>query len=186
MTAVDSKSNHPIFLVGYMCSGKSTLGRALARALGTDFIDLDDYIESRQGRTIAEIFAADGEAAFRQAEADALDEVIAASGRSRQVIALGGGTPCRPGVMDRLNDAGMAVHLTAPVARLVERLELGAAQRPLVAGKSAGELTAFVTAMLAERNPYYSLARYTFDSSRLEDQAQIDESVARFIATLLS
>lgn len=185
MSANDNNKNCPIFLVGYMCSGKSTLGRALARALNTDFVDLDDYIEHKQGRTIAEIFATDGEAAFRTAEATALDEVIGGNSGRRTIVALGGGTPCRPGVMDRLNAAGIAVHLDAPVDRLVERLKLGAEKRPLVAGKSACQLTEYVTSMLTVRNPFYTKARHNFDSSRLETESQIDESVARFIATFL-
>ena len=171
----------PIFLVGYMCSGKSTLGRALACALGCEFIDLDDVVEKQAGRTISEIFATDGEASFRRMESEALRSVL----NRRAIIALGGGTPCHGDNMDVINKAGLSVLLEAPVPRLVERLLLGGDKRPLVAGKSADELTRFVTSALATRAPHYNKAACRFDSSRLENENEINESVNRFITQIL-
>lgn len=171
----------PVFLVGYMCSGKSTLGRALARSLDCEFIDLDDEVEARAGRPITEIFATDGEAAFRRMESEAMVRLL----NRRAVIALGGGTPCHNDNMEAVNRAGLSVFLEAPVERLVERLVLGADKRPLAAGKNVDELTQLVTSGLAARGPFYRKARYRFDSSSLENQSQIDESVNRFIAQFL-
>lgn len=171
----------PIFLVGYMCSGKTTLGRALADKLGCEFVDLDEYIESRQGCSIADIFVRDGEASFRAIEQKALDEVINNHATTNAVIALGGGTPCVAGVMAKLNRVGLTVHLRTDVDRIVERLIEGGTKRPMVARKDEATLKAMVREMLNEREPYYSLAAFDFDSTLLETQAQIDGTVERFI-----
>lgn len=168
-----------------MCSGKSTLGEALARALHSEFIDLDDYIERSRKRTIADIFSTEGETAFRQIENTALDEILTRCGGTDAVIALGGGTPCRPGVMDKLNSVALTVHLTTTVERFVERLMLGGDKRPLATGKDARELTDMVEEMLKLRNPFYNMASATFDSTYLEDEKQVTESVTAFIKSLL-
>ena len=175
----------PLFLVGFMCSGKTTLGQSLARCLDAPYIDLDEAIEQRQGRTISRIFAESGEEEFRRVEHSVLNALIAETAGSFAVFALGGGTPCRPGTMEKLNDAGITVHLDTNIPRFVERLLLGADRRPLVAGKNEEEITRLVTEMLAERNPYYRKARHTFDSSLLEDEEQINASTQRFINTIV-
>lgn len=166
-----------------MCSGKSTLGRALARRLGRRFVDLDEYIEDVTGMTVSEIFATHGEPEFRRIESEALASV---SGGTSAVVAVGGGTPCFGDNMSRMNDTGTTVWLQAPVGRLLERLRLGADQRPLVAGKTDAELERFVAASLAGRNPYYALAQWQFDSSTLENSVQIAESVERFIDQIIN
>ena len=159
-----------------MCSGKTTLGKELATRLNVDFIDLDEYIEHRAGCTISEIFATDGEDAFRRLESDSLAQVIERYGDHTVVMALGGGTPCRPGVMERLNEVGVTVHLDVPVWRFVERLVEGASKRPLVAGKSKDELADYVKSMLDLRNPYYTQALLRFDASQLETAEQVKKS----------
>ena len=183
---IRSRMNAPIFLVGFMCSGKSTFGKALAARLEVDFIDLDDYIVTRCGRSVSEIFRDEGEVGFRRIEAEALQNVLNSHEATCAVIALGGGTPCREGVMETLAEKGVTVHLDAPIERLVERLILGAAQRPLIAGKTPSEIKAFVEKSLSARNPFYSRALHTFDSSLLETEAQISQSVSRFINQILS
>ena len=99
------------FLIGYMGSGKTTLGRAVAARTGIRFIDLDDYIEEREGCSIREIFASRGEDAFRAIERDALQEV---SRMADTLVACGGGTPCFGDNMDLLNRCGLTVYLDAP------------------------------------------------------------------------
>ena len=178
--------SRPVFLVGFMCSGKTTLGEALAKSLGVPFVDLDLYIEESLGSTISRIFATVGEAEFRRIEADALEKLIADTKDCPCIIAVGGGTPCRPGIMERINKSGISVHLVASNERLVERLMLGADKRPLVSGKSHDEMYSFVESMLAQRKPFYSLANHSFDSSLLEDESQIKESSERFISEILN
>src|SRR4051812_17978196 len=82
----------PIFLIGFMASGKTTVGRLLAERLGWAFVDLDEVIEVAAGKTVAEIFAAEGEAGFRRRETEALREVVQ---RRKTVVATGSGAPCR-------------------------------------------------------------------------------------------
>lgn len=168
----------PIFLIGYMGSGKSTLGNALAPLTGLRFIDLDDYIESREGMKITEIFSTRGEQAFREMEHDLLAEVAA---MDDVIVGCGGGTPCRPGAMELMNDRGTTVYLDASFPRLLARLKEGRAKRPLIARLDDEELANFISSSLETRMPYYSLASESFPSDRLEDEGQIAESCAAFI-----
>lgn len=166
------------FLIGYMGSGKTTLGRAVSARTGVRFIDLDDYIEQREGCTIREIFATRGEAAFRDIERQALAEVC---GMADTLVACGGGTPCFGDNMEVMNSRGLTVYLDAPHSSLLSRLKEGRAARPLIASLSDDELGEFISTQLGRRLPYYTRAALSFDSSRLEDPQQVDESVDRFL-----
>ncbi len=172
----------PVFLIGYMGCGKSTLGRALQRHSGLDFIDLDSYIENRFHASISELFAARGEEGFRRIEAAMLDEV---SQLSDVVIACGGGTPCFFNNMDLMNQRGLTVWLTTPLPRLFERLQRNRSRRPILAGKSDEELMDFITAALREREPYYSRAQAQFCATLLEDKSQIAITAAQFAEKFL-
>lgn len=171
-----------IILIGYMGSGKTTLGQAVARRTGMRFVDLDDYIESRAGITVKEIFATRGEAAFRDMEREA---IAALGADSETVVACGGGTPCFGDNMAALNRMGTTVYLKAPHSRLLERLKLGRDKRPLIAALDDEALSDFITSQLAWREPYYSRALVTFDSSRLDDEEQLEESVDKFVKLIL-
>ncbi|MEE1023103.1 MAG: shikimate kinase [Muribaculaceae bacterium] len=174
------KNQHPpVFLVGLPASGKTTFGRALARRLGMDFIDLDFYISQRFRASVAEIFARDGEEAFRRRESAMLREVGEMQG---VVVACGGGTPCFSGNMDYMNSRGLTVRLTASPEALKRRLLLGGDRRPLVKGKSAEELEGYILKVQAEREPYYSRAQVSVESSQLESRAEIAGTVDRFVA----
>lgn len=167
-----------IFLIGYMGSGKTTLGRALARRLNIPFIDLDDYIEQWQGLSISEIFSRHGEQHFRDLEREALERV---ADKGDAIIACGGGTPCFGDNMERLNASGLTVYLRAPHSSLLRRLSEGKAKRPLIVNLDDDRLSDFIATQLALRDPYYSRAHLSFDSSRLEDEEQIRDSVEAFI-----
>ena len=159
-----------------MGSGKTTLGKAFARAMRLEFIDLDWYIESRFHRQVSQIFAERGEGGFREMERRMLHEV----GEFEDVvIAAGGGTPCFFDNMEYMNQAGQTVFLEVSTDVLLRRLKAGKAKRPLLAGKSDGELLGTITAALAERMPYYTRAAFRFDGGRLESRSQISASVAR-------
>ncbi|MCM1317407.1 MAG: shikimate kinase [Bacteroides sp.] len=171
----------PIFLIGFMCSGKTTLGQALARRLGMRFIDLDQAIEERAGMSVAEIFHTLGEDRFRSLEAEAVDEMCRLTDT---IVATGGGTPCRPGMMQRLNAAGLTVALHAAPGRLYPRLMLGRQSRPLLAeARDEEALRGIVEPLLSERQQFYDMAAVRFDSSLLETEEEIAASVDRFIAT---
>ena len=163
-----------IFLTGYMASGKTTLGKAFARACNLGFIDLDWYIEERMHMSVRDIFAERGEDGFRQLEKNMLHEV---SEFENVVVACGGGTPCFFDNMDVMNSRGITVFLDAAQDVLFRRLKQAAANRPLVAGKSADELRQTISEGLERRMPFYSKAAIRLDGSRLESRKQIEETV---------
>lgn len=170
-------SHAPIFIAGYMASGKTTLGRALAKATGREFIDLDFRIEQRFHTTVREIFRTRGEEEFRRMEADMLRE---AGELEDVVIACGGGTPCFHSNMDYMSERGVTVWLDASPERIVERLVRNRSRRPLMADKTEAELLAAVTVGLEQREPYYSRAMIKFNGDNLENRYQIEDSVRRF------
>jgi shikimate kinase/3-dehydroquinate synthase len=151
-----------IWLVGMMGSGKSTLGPALARALGRRFVDADREIEREAGVSVSELFAREGEAGFRARERAALD-ALAGSGA---VVALGGGAVAQAGAAERLAAQGTVVYLRARLETLVMRLG-NASSRPLLAGLDAKGRRARLEALLAERKPAYETARITIDTDDL-------------------
>jgi shikimate kinase len=150
-----------IFLIGPMGSGKTTLGRRLAAALGREFIDLDDELEARCGVEVAVIFEIEGEAGFREREHALLAEV--AEGRGR-IIATGGGAVLREDNRQVLRDSGLVVWLKASVAQQLKRLERDR-RRPLLAAPDRKER---LMRMAEQRNPLYaSVADLVFESRNL-------------------
>jgi len=165
-----------IFLIGYMGAGKTTLGKAFARALGLSFIDLDWYIEERFHKTIRELFTERGEEAFRDLERRMLHE---AGEFEDVVISVGGGTPCFFDNVDYMNSVGETVFLDVDIHVLFRRLKIAKQQRPLLDGKTDEELMTFIQEALQKRLPFYTRAKHTFNGERLEDRHQIQQSVER-------
>jgi shikimate kinase len=121
-----------VFLVGFMGAGKTSVGRALSRRLGLRFEDLDDRIQNREGKTIAQIFRESGETGFRKAETAALRELLGELRRSPGVVALGGGAFVQPHHVTLIEDAEVrSVFLDAPVEELLRRCEEEQKERPL-------------------------------------------------------
>ncbi|MDE6354760.1 MAG: shikimate kinase [Prevotella sp.] len=165
-----------IIIVGYMGAGKTTVGKALARELGLQFYDLDWYIESRQHKTVPQIFAEKGEDGFRKIEYNMLHEVAEFED---VVISCGGGTPCFFDNMDYMNAQGDVVYLKADADVLYRHLLVGKTERPLLKGKSKEELVAFITEQLERREPFYAKARHTLDVSLMDNYEKIKISVER-------
>lgn len=138
-----------------MGSGKSTVGKGLAKALNLKFIDLDNYIESRNHRTIPTIFEQDGEEGFRKLEQKALHEI---SEFEDIVIATGGGAPCFFDNMEIIKKTGKSLYLNGTPRILAERLRNSKTERPLIKGKSEEELIAFIHETLNKRNEWYKQA----------------------------
>jgi shikimate kinase len=142
----------PIFLIGYRGTGKSTVAKLLAARRGCEWIDSDEEVERRAGKSIAAIFADDGEAAFRQLEAEVVHELCK---RERIIVALGGGAVLSEDNRAAIRRAGHVVLLTAGVDTLASRL----AADPSTAGRRPNLTTAGgreeIEAVLAERTPIY-------------------------------
>lgn len=160
-----------IFLIGFMGCGKSTLGRKLASELNLTFIDLDSFLEEKYFKTIPQIFAEEGEDAFRKKERKVLEEVC---GFDDVILATGGGAPCFFDNMDLMNNAGFCVFLDVEISSLVNRLIHAKTERPLIKGKSPAELHGFIEALLAKRRPFYEKARYILKGSEITS-AQVVE-----------
>jgi shikimate kinase len=146
-----------IFLVGFMGSGKSLMGAALAKELGLNFFDLDKVIEKKAGKDVNAIFASDGEKVFRELEKNCLTELLL---EDNYVMSVGGGTPCFSDNMEKMNEAGVCIYLKMSTDHLVERLEADKDSRPMLNGKSGHELWALVNDMLQEREADYLKSKY--------------------------
>lgn len=144
-----------IFLIGFMGSGKSTIGRSLASKLKLDFIDLDNYIQESQNKTISEIFEAHGEAGFREIESKCLKELAKIE---QGVISTGGGTPCWGDNMEFIKSHGISIYLKCSTDMLVDRLINSKNKRPLIEGKNCDELRDFVDKTLEKRDHFYNQA----------------------------
>jgi len=151
-----------VVLLGYMASGKSTIGRILAKNLNYTFIDLDDYIEEKEKNTISDIFKFNGEIYFRKVETIYLKEVIEQN--NNIVLSLGGGTPCYSNNINVLlnNENVTTIYLKATVTTLVNRLEKEKTMRPLISHLAKqDDLMEFVGKHLFERSSYYNQANIT-------------------------
>lgn len=150
-----------IVLLGYMASGKSVVGKLLAAQLNIPFVDLDAHIAHAKGQSIPEIFAAEGELAFRKMEHAHLKTLLSSS--QAMVLSLGGGTPCyfnHMKLMQATPDV-ISVYLKVGIPTLVARLLIEKEQRPLIAHlDSEAALTEFVGKHLFERSPFYSRATH--------------------------
>ena len=172
----------PVFLIGYMGCGKTTLGVELAQQMDLTFIDLDEYIEAVNGMSIIEIFDEMGEQQFRQLETEALCDVAA---MSDVIIGCGGGTPCHNSNMALMNDAGTTVWLTTSPEVLTARLLPDQkCKRPKILALSDDEVLDFVNNELKARSPYYQQAQLQFDSTDIET-AEATTRSASLLATLL-
>ena len=176
----------PVYLIGFMGSGKTTLGNALHGAAMPDgtiltFVDLDHAIEQVEGMSVGDIFRQKGEDYFRRKEAATLRRLTVKPGI---VVACGGGTPCHSGNMEWMNAKGLTVLLQASEPVLLRRLIEGAHKRPLLAGLSTEELQRFIADKQAQRMPHYSQAALTFNSDLLESAEDIAQSRRAFLNLL--
>ena len=170
-----------IIIVGYMGSGKTTVGKALSKDMGIPFYDLDWYIESRMRKTVAQIFAERGEEGFRKIEYNMLHEVAEFE---NVIISCGGGTPCFFDNMDYMNGQGETVYLKASPEVLYGHLKMGKTERPLLKNKTPEEMQGFIAEQLEKREPFYSKAKHTLDVNLLENYEKIKISVAKMRALL--
>ncbi|NTW33750.1 MAG: shikimate kinase [Bacteroidetes bacterium] len=142
-----------IFLIGFMGSGKSSLGKDLSNKLGFAFIDLDDAIEKKSGKTISNIFNEEGEKYFRNIEHECLKDVILTD---NVVVATGGGTPCFCNNMELINLYGISLYIKLNTGILTSRLYLNKSNRPLINSFSKKEdLQKYIEKNLNEREKFF-------------------------------
>lgn len=147
-------------LTGFMGCGKSSVGRLVASRLGCAFTDLDEAVEAAQGRSVARIFAEDGEAAFRTAELEALKDILSTSAPGTTVLALGGGTLTTPEARQLVAERAKCIYLRATIDTLTQNLMLvGTESRPMLKGADGeASLRRRIEALMAERSSIYEEA----------------------------
>lgn len=167
-----------IFLIGYMGSGKTSMGIKLAENLGLTFVDMDHHIEEKYHKTVSQIFEESGQDAFRKMEQNCLHEVAEFE---NCVIATGGGAPCFYDNMTFMNAHGLTVYLNLSSEQLAARLEMSrAGKRPLIANKQGDELRQFIAEGLSAREVFYKQAKVSVSGTDDEILANIEKAVSDF------
>jgi shikimate kinase len=166
-----------IFLIGFMASGKSYVGKKLAAAMDFDFHDLDDYIEKKENLSVTEIFEKKGEAFFRQKESEYLADFLT---KKNIIVATGGGCPCFFDNIDKMLNSGLVIYLFAHNELIFKRLRNSdLSQRPLLKNKTDEELRQFITEKVKERSIFYDRAEAIFEIK--EDGDRVVEDLLFFL-----
>jgi len=163
-----------IILIGFMGSGKSTVGKDLASKLQWSFVDSDAWIEAQAGASISQIFESEGESGFRAWEQRFVHQLD----NTRGIIACGGGLPCFNDLMVELKQKGTVVYLKASVETLVDRLKFEREDRPLLSLVSAAEFAQEITIRLEGREPVYLQADLTIETDGKTTSEIVNEVVA--------
>ena len=162
-----------IFLVGYAGSGKSSMGKRLARMLGVRYVDTDRLIEESVGASVADIFYYEGEEYFRRSEREVIERLV--DERFEGVVATGGGLAAWGDKMERMNEVGETIYLRRTPEQIMSRLsDYGREKRPMFRGKSDEELVAFMREHMAEREPHYLKAKMVVECSSMSDSEALD------------
>ncbi|WP_190811660.1 shikimate kinase [Flagellimonas sp. S3867] len=162
-----------VVLVGYMASGKSSVGKLLSEQLGIKFIDFDEYIEEQTKMSIKTIFADKGEIFFRKKEHELLGQVLNAN--ESLLLSTGGGTPCYSNNMNTiLEKSDHSIYLQLSISTLAARISGEKETRPLVKDISNDELPEFIGKHLFERRQFYALAKHIVNG----DKKSLEEVVA--------
>ena len=179
-----------ISLTGFMGCGKSSVGRRLSELLCCPFMDLDDIIEERAGRRIPEIFASEGEAGFRRMEAEALEAciekkaardeacTISSEGKTRGVLALGGGAVMTPSCAELVHEKTVCIYLRASVETLLDHLSGEADGRPMLEG---GSLRSRIEELMTLRSSTYEKTAHIIIDT---DGKSIDSICQEIISTV--
>ncbi len=176
MTNINSSNNSyanqrglgVFFLIGYMGSGKTHWGKIWAAANQLSFVDLDEVIEKKAGKTIAGIFEISGEDHFRKIEAEALRTCV---DLQNTIVACGGGTPCFYENMQWMNDTGITIYIACTSPEILQRVLSEKEKRPLLKKLNQAELLFFIEQKVEERLPFYSQAKVTVQSNLLTEKS---------------
>ncbi len=168
------QENNNYVLIGFMGTGKSTVGKLLAATLQTDFYDVDQEIEKANGKSVQDIFSQKGEGYFRQEETRIIK---ALSWQQGKVLALGGGAVLNPENVHWLKQNGYFIRLTASLASIVQRVEANTKERPLLQGE---DLAARIQHLLQEReSSYAAVADLTVETSGLTANEVVQYIISR-------
>lgn len=175
---------YPVYLIGYMGAGKTTVGRLLAERLGWHFVDLDEAFHEIHGLSPADYIRTYGIEAFRRKEKYVVED-LAELPIEKVIYATGGGYPCWEDNMECLKELGTSFYLRWQPHHLAQRLALtNLNERPLLHGKDAGEILAVIGPQLEARCPYYEQADYIIDAPVNADgsiDATADEQIAEWL-----
>ncbi len=160
-----------IFLIGFMGSGKSSIGRKLASHMKVEFFDTDKLLEQKTGVRIADYFARYGEQSFREEEKEILQKGWYPEDC---VIATGGGAPCYADNMEWMSKHGKVIYLSLPAKALASRLENSNTDRPLINNLQGDALVDFISAKLTEREEFYNKAGFIVSGTDLTAQKLAD------------
>ena len=165
-----------IFLIGFMFSGKSTVGKKLASIMGYDFIDTDKYFEDKYKISIFDFFEKFGEEMFRKFEHEILKELVV---KDNVIISTGGGLPCFNENMDIINDKGISIYLEMPFKAIINRQKNSKQKRPLLKNKNQEEIEEYLKDLLTKREPIYKKSKITIDAQNI-DFYSLKETIGRY------
>ncbi len=171
--------NMKIVFIGYMASGKSAVAKEVSRELDLELIDLDSYIEEKEGLTISEIFKIKGEIYFRKKETLYLTELLCLN--SSFVLSVGGGTPCFSNNIELIRSKATSFYLRASIATIQQRLMNEKAKRPLVADISDNDLPEFIAKHLFERAAFYDQSNHVISVNH-KSIAEISKEIITLLA----
>jgi shikimate kinase len=176
----------PIYLIGYMAAGKTTVGRILAERLGWHFVDLDEAFAEIHSQTPAEFIREHGIEEFRRKEKYVVED-LAELPIEKVIYATGGGYPCWEDNMECLAELGTSIYLKWQPEHLAQRLMFtDLSQRPVLQGHTKEELLAFITPQLEAREPFYMKADYIVEAPVKEIAEDDDKHIAEQLWTLIT
>jgi shikimate kinase len=176
----------PIYLIGYMAAGKTTIGRLLAEKLGWHFVDLDDAFAEIHGQTPAEYIRECGIEDFRKKEKYVVED-LAELPIEKVIYATGGGYPCWEDNMECLAELGTSIYLKWKPEHLAKRLMLtDLSTRPVLQGRTEKELLTFITPQLEAREPFYMKADYVVEAPIKNIAAEDDQHIADIIYEMIT
>lgn len=164
-----------LVLVGYMASGKSTIGKKLSKKLNIPFYDLDEYIVNNEKLKIKDIFKKKGEVYFRKKEAEYLDYFL--KNNDNFILAVGGGTPCYGNNMSVINNNSKSIYLKTSIQSIYDKLskEKNKHKRPLISTIANKDLREFIAKHLFERVPFYEQATFTVNTTAKTKKEIVNE-----------
>lgn len=160
-----------------MGSGKTSLGKKLAKRLNLQFFDTDKYIEQMEGMTIETIFKEHGEEVFRMKEKMVIDELM---NSDNLLLSTGGGLPCYNNLMAQLNELGTTIYLKRPAKELANRIINSKKKRPITDGKTPEELILLIEQMLQSRSQHYEQAHIIADRT-IQDVTTLEMLVKAYL-----